>query len=45
VKRGPEKELIARAIHYVSPRHDQPFVPIDCGAIPPELAESELFGQ
>ncbi|HET9532490.1 MAG TPA: sigma 54-interacting transcriptional regulator, partial [Blastocatellia bacterium] len=41
---GTGKELIARALHYLSPRYDRPFVPIDCGAIPPELAESELFG-
>jgi two-component system response regulator GlrR len=41
---GTGKELIARAIHYLSPRHNRPFVPIDCGAIPPELAESVLFG-
>lgn len=41
---GTGKELIARAVHYLSPRHDRPFVPIDCGAIPPELAESEIFG-
>jgi DNA-binding NtrC family response regulator len=41
---GTGKELIARAVHYLSPRYDRPFVPIDCGAIPPELAESELFG-
>jgi DNA-binding NtrC family response regulator len=41
---GTGKELIARAVHYMSPRSDRPFVPIDCGAIPPELTESELFG-
>ena len=41
---GTSKELIARAVHYLSQRRDRPFVPIDCGAIPPELAESELFG-
>jgi DNA-binding NtrC family response regulator len=41
---GTGKELVARAIHYLSPRSDCPFVPLDCGAIPPELTESELFG-
>jgi DNA-binding NtrC family response regulator len=41
---GTGKELVARAVHYLSPRSDRPFVPIDCGAIPPELTESELFG-
>lgn len=41
---GTGKELIARAVHYLSPRSARPFVPIDCGAIPPELTESELFG-
>ena len=41
---GTGKELAARAIHYLSSRSDQPFVPVDCGAIPPGLAESEMFG-
>ena len=36
--------MVARNLHYHSPRQQQPFVPVNCGAIPPELLESELFG-
>ncbi|WP_446809931.1 sigma-54-dependent transcriptional regulator [Methylomonas sp. 2BW1-5-20] len=41
---GSGKELVARLIHQQSPRGDKPFIAINCGAIPPELMESEFFG-
>ena len=41
---GTGKELVARTVHALSARRDQPFVPVNCGAIAPGLAEAELFG-
>lgn len=41
---GAGKELVANAIHQASPRNSGPFVPVDCGAIPESILESELFG-
>ncbi|MDI9648226.1 sigma-54 factor interaction domain-containing protein, partial [Burkholderia cenocepacia] len=41
---GVGKDIVARRLHDLSARRDGPFVPMNCGAIPPELAEAQLFG-
>ena len=41
---GTGKELVARALHYLGPRAERPFVPVNCGSLPENLLEDELFG-
>jgi two-component system response regulator HydG len=41
---GTGKELVARSVHFLGPRKDRPFVPVDCSSLTPTLIESELFG-
>ena len=43
-ERGTGKELVANAIHFASPRHEERFLALNCGAIPSDILESELFG-
>ncbi len=41
---GTGKELVARSLHMLSPRHDKPFIALNCGAVPEQIFESEMFG-